>query len=487
MANDREHFEDYREQTRVKHAILEKYLPAFFHILKQTNDNLVYIDGFAGRGTYTDAESGATFEGSPLRALRLISKSEELAAKVSTFFIERDRKLATDLRATVAAFVASITNLRAPVICEGEFAHELTSALDEIEREGHGLAPTFLFVDPCGVAGTDFSVIQRYLNQRHCETLIFFNIAGVRRILGLQERMGDTLGELLGSAEHANKLAEEVARCNDPEAKEERIVSYYADRLRVTKAKYVTPFRVEYENRRSTSHYLIHATSHPRGFSIMKDVMWSVGKTAEGDGGLALVQASKQNSPHLLFRPKWEAVKADVLRELGSGKRRVSHFYEDLVARPTNLLSETAYRKALLELEAEGELIVLDKLGAAPAPAATRRKRNGVSTLADAYYVVLAEAPSAELGDDEIRPGECLRCSEATPIYTYSCLDCDSSGDEYGGEEAYQEGDLWYLVDHDPNSRGDAEPMKCEFCGSTNIEIEFESMCGYCDHVAGGD
>ena len=47
-ANDRKHFEDYREQTQVKHEILAAYLPAYYHILKQSSKNLVYIDGFAG-------------------------------------------------------------------------------------------------------------------------------------------------------------------------------------------------------------------------------------------------------------------------------------------------------------------------------------------------------------------------------------------------------------------------------------------------------
>src|ERR1051325_7888363 len=45
---DREHFEDYREQTQIKHSILAAYLPAYYHILKGSNDNLIYIDGFAG-------------------------------------------------------------------------------------------------------------------------------------------------------------------------------------------------------------------------------------------------------------------------------------------------------------------------------------------------------------------------------------------------------------------------------------------------------
>lgn len=65
QGNDREHFDDYREQTQVKHSILAAYLPAYYHILKRSNKNLVYIDGFAGPGAYVQTRTGKTFDGSP--------------------------------------------------------------------------------------------------------------------------------------------------------------------------------------------------------------------------------------------------------------------------------------------------------------------------------------------------------------------------------------------------------------------------------------
>ena len=46
MSHDREHFESYRAQTLAKHTILEKYILAYFNILKGYNRNLIYIDGF---------------------------------------------------------------------------------------------------------------------------------------------------------------------------------------------------------------------------------------------------------------------------------------------------------------------------------------------------------------------------------------------------------------------------------------------------------
>ena len=102
--NDSEHFDDYREQTQVKHDILEAYLPAYYNILKQRNENLVYIDGFAGRGFYVQASTGQEFDGSPIRALQLIASNNGFSNQVSTIFIESDPDLYNQLEERVDAF-----------------------------------------------------------------------------------------------------------------------------------------------------------------------------------------------------------------------------------------------------------------------------------------------------------------------------------------------------------------------------------------------
>ena len=44
-SDDKKHFEDYREQTQVKHDILAAYLRPYFHILKTRANNL-HLDRF---------------------------------------------------------------------------------------------------------------------------------------------------------------------------------------------------------------------------------------------------------------------------------------------------------------------------------------------------------------------------------------------------------------------------------------------------------
>ncbi|WP_437284330.1 three-Cys-motif partner protein TcmP [Sorangium sp. So ce406] len=385
--SDREHFEEYRAQTLAKHTIIEKYIYAYFNILKgQGGDNLVYIDGFAGRGTY-DGPNGPV-SGSPLRALEKIASHPGLAKKVTTIFIEKDKKLYDQLVRSLKDFHSKHPEIREPQWGNGEFSEVMTQQLDSLEKADARIAPAFVFVDPCGVDGVDFNVIARVLkSQAKAEVFLFFNIEGVRRILGLKDKMGPTLAKLLGSEARAKELLARVEACSSPDEREQAIMMFYEDLLRTqTPAKYVVSFRVEKEDRRVTSHYLIHAAQHPLGFAIMKDVMWGVGKTAEGKGGLALEQASSVPMK-MLFTPEWESIRQSILAELKSGMKRVSYFAVELVQRSDNRLCSKAYKAALLELEKEGKIVVINKNGVGVA--SKRPMKNGVMTLADEYYLKL--------------------------------------------------------------------------------------------------
>lgn len=200
--NDRQHFEDYRAQTQVKHEILAAYLEPYFRIVGTTNNNLVYLDGFAGPGTYQRAETGETIDGSPLRALKLIAGNETFSKKVSTVFIEQDPVLHNQLENAVTGFATTHSQIRQPSTACCAFSERVRELLEDVKGN---LAPTFLFVDPCGVAGASFDTIKSVMACKSSEAFIFFNIDGVRRIAGLKD-LSSVLIELLGSKQRAESL-----------------------------------------------------------------------------------------------------------------------------------------------------------------------------------------------------------------------------------------------------------------------------------------
>jgi len=385
-SQDRKHFEDYRAQTQVKHEILAVYREPYFQIVGKTNKNLIYIDGFAGPGTYTKADTGEVYDGSPLLALKLIAGNDTFAKKVNTLFIEVDNYLYSQLEKAVADFAKANPNIREPRTRHCTFAEGVQELLSAVSGN---LAPTFLFVDPCGVSGTSFDTIKRVMACKSSEAFIFFNIDGVRRIAGL-DKLSDVLVELLGSKKRAEELFAALQKTVVVAKRERMILESYRQALREDMGvKYTIPFRVESEEKQKTSHYLIHASNHHLGFKIMKEVMWTRGHSETGQGDLQFVQASRTDYIPL-FDPRYDT-KKEILNALAAGPQCVNLFYTDWVIRPDDLLCQPAYKRALLELEASGEIEVLDKDKRTPKPAKSRRPHKGKPTLGEGYYVRLVK------------------------------------------------------------------------------------------------
>lgn len=320
----------------------------------------------------------------------MIAEHDDFAKQVSTLFIEDDSENYARLEGAVAEFYEANKHIRQPVLRQGRFAEVVSEVLDRIGR----LAPTFLFIDPCGIRGASFDVISRVMKSQSCEAFVFFNLDAVRRVAGLDQESG-TLVELYGSKERTRALRQAVRNIDDPPKREDSIIDAYRraiiDDMHVS---YVAAFRVESESRRTTSHYFVHATQHPLGFAIMKDVMWPRGRSEEGKGGLEFLQAT-DTAIQPLFLMSWSDLKQAIVHSLGDREAKVDTFYDDWVRRQDDMYCETAYRQALIELEREGRIEVIAKDGSTPVPAETRRKRRGQTTLGKGHYVRLPRGSSS--------------------------------------------------------------------------------------------
>lgn len=394
MAKDVTHFDDYRAQTEVKHIILQKYLPAYLHILKKAHKKLLVVDAFAGKGWYKSRDEEGLEKGSPIRVLDTISKHDQLRNCTLPIFIEKRKDNFEELRSAVDAWSAENELGHKPIVEQDEFAAVILGALSGLDKDKQNIAPTFLFVDPCGVDGVDFRAVCGVLKRDGCEVFLFFNFSGVHRILGTlnkEKESSATLECLLGSSDRVAELASRLGKSKRDEATpEDIIVGYYVELLREEcGAEFVVPFRIEREDRRTTSHYLIHATKSPIGFRIMKDVMFSVG-TAGGDGvGSLEMRQAGASDISVLFRQDIADAKTEILAVLKSGSALVATCTNSLAERPGDMFAPKAYKQLLLQLEEAGEIEVYDKQNADPAPAVTRRKLKGKATLADDYWVRL--------------------------------------------------------------------------------------------------
>lgn len=164
-----------------------------------------------------------------------------------------------------------------------------------LAERGNKLPPTFLFVDPCGVAGTSFQTIKQVMSFKSSEAFIFYNIAGVKRIVGTN-KLGPALLRLMGSKERGDEM---LALSG-----ERQLLDCYLNAVQKDMGmKFTIPFRIEFEDKKLTGHYLIHASKNELGFAIMKDVMWMRGRSADGQGSFEFTQASHTGVRYLsLFK-----------------------------------------------------------------------------------------------------------------------------------------------------------------------------------------
>lgn len=245
--------------TEAKHAILRRYLAAWFPILGKHHDRVVYFDGFAGPGRYSQGE-----DGSPVIALKVARDHSHPTWKEIIFiFVEEDADRATWLQEKEIPSLNLPDSFRTHVLC-GEFAPILASILDEQDARGYQLAPTFALIDPFGVTGLPYSLVDRLLARRRCEALITFMTSTVLRFV---TELPTHVNELIGQPEASSLLAASADRVTTA-----RLL--YQQSLR-RRARYVRFF--EMRNTKNRPIYdLFFASNHPLGHERMKGAMWSV-------------------------------------------------------------------------------------------------------------------------------------------------------------------------------------------------------------------
>lgn len=254
----------YREHTRAKHILLEKYLVAWMPILGKGSSRICYFDGFAGRGEYIDGTLG-----SPTIALKVADRLNKYFDKLICYFIEKDKDNFNNLRDVLEREQSSIANRqKIEVECQNEeFANVIDRIFDSLE-EGYVLIPSFFFVDPFGFSGIPFSTIARILRNPKTEVFFTFMVRDIARFIELPE-LEETFNSLFGTGRWKDILA----TSQKPEV---ALIDLYRQQIHdVAKAKYSYPFRVCTSEKVQTLYYLLHVTNNYKGHSIMKQIMFN--------------------------------------------------------------------------------------------------------------------------------------------------------------------------------------------------------------------
>jgi three-Cys-motif partner protein len=313
-----------REQTLVKHFVLDAYLDRFAHKVGSWVDTITYVDCFSGpwnaqSATFDDTSFGIAIR--QLRRARATYADRGRNIRLRCFFTESS----PEAYARLKYFANAITDV------EIETRNlELEAAIPEIVRFARGSGPsafTFSFIDPLGWTGFSMDVITPLLQLSPGEVLVNFMTDFINRFVEIQDEAT--------SAEFRKMFGSDVRKAVSGlhrDDREDALVAEYMSNLAARgKFPYVASAIVFKPEIESTYFHLVYATRNEAGLEVFKEVEWKMqpvmaaarnaAKTRKeesrtGQLSLALPGMALRSSKWDRLRDRYERLSQERVREL---------------------------------------------------------------------------------------------------------------------------------------------------------------------------
>jgi three-Cys-motif partner protein len=332
--------------TEKKHELLRKYIEAWLPIVGRFSDRVVYIDGFAGPGTYSGCE-----DGSPLVVLKTARDHAHANSELICIFIEADADRYAHLENILSQLSPPLPpHIRYKVV-KGSFTKKLPEALDLVTQQRARRQPLFAFVDPFGMSHTPLETVEEILKAERSEVLINFMFEEINRFLAIDE-LAANHDALFGTDKWRalTKITNSVERRS-------RIHDLYRDQLSKF-AKYVRSFEMCNKQNR-TDYFLFFATNSLKGLEKMKDAMWKVDST-----GFYQFSDKIHFAGQLSFfsdNPQYDILEKMILADFG-GKTVTVEQLEEWVIEETPFRRAHLKKPVLAPMEAADRLTVMSPL-----------------------------------------------------------------------------------------------------------------------------
>lgn len=194
-----------REQTLVKHFILQKYLERFAYIVGSHWDTLTYVDCFSGPWNERSEKFEDSSFGIALKELRnardTLAKQRGRNIQLRCFFLEKDRAPYAKLK----EFADSVKD--AKIETRNATLEESIPDISDFVKRGGANAFPFVFIDPTGWTGFEMETITPLLRLNPGEVLINFMMGHIRRFINSpQEETQESFKRLFGSGAFRAKV-----------------------------------------------------------------------------------------------------------------------------------------------------------------------------------------------------------------------------------------------------------------------------------------
>lgn len=252
-----------REQSLVKHLILQSYLERFAHIIGSWSDAITYVDCFSGPWKERSQELKDTSFSIALEELRKAQQTRQKlgkSLKLRCFFLEKDPKAYAKLK----EFADGITDV--------DIAHKnaaLEDSIDDILKFIRKVKSfPFIFIDPTGWTGFGMDVISPLLRLEPGEVLINFMTGHILRFIESSDlRTQESFVNLFGSTSFKNRLKELEGLDREDAAVEE----YCKNVAKTGRFSFVSKAIVLHPEHDRTHFHLIYATRNSTGIKVFKE------------------------------------------------------------------------------------------------------------------------------------------------------------------------------------------------------------------------
>ena len=353
-----------REQTRVKHIILQRYLLRLAVIVGSWAEAVTYVDCFSGpwknkSEDYSDTSFGIAVQ-------ELLKAQEELfkqskAPRFRCFFLERDKKAFAKLE----SFCSKVSGLKA--VARNSDLERSVPEIQNFYRQGGKNNFTFTFIDPTGWTGFEMDVIRPLLQHKPGEVLINYMTSAIRRFIESQDpELVASFDKLYGGPAFRAKLTSITEADRD-----DVMVEEYARQIKTEGdfrfVCYTPVFRPETND---VHFHLIYCTRHDKGLEVFKKEERKAVETMEQARAEAQQRSRESGGEFELFSPKemhdtrfYDSLRTKYLskaqskiRTLLSSKQAVDYDRLWEAALTTPLVWVEDLNQFLLELKKEGKL-----------------------------------------------------------------------------------------------------------------------------------
>ena len=255
-----------REQTQVKHFILQKYLERFAYKVGSYWDALTYVDCFSGPW---NARSEVFEDSSFAIALKQLRNARDTLAeqrgrhvRLRCFFLEKNRAAYVRLK----EFADNVTD--AKIETRNATLEESIPDITDFVKRGGAKAFPFIFIDPKGWTGFGMETIAPLLRLNPSEVLVNFMTGHIRRFLeSPQEETQDSFKRLFGSGSFRGKI-EGMAQQN----REDAAVQEYTRNAKLVGGFNFGCSAIVLNPEKDRTHFnLIYLTRRPEGVEVFKE------------------------------------------------------------------------------------------------------------------------------------------------------------------------------------------------------------------------